>query len=308
MLSQSRSMKSELKLKLAVAFLAVYIIWGSTYLAIRFVLETMPPFFMASTRFIIAGLILYALTLSQGFRRSTRKNWKEAFIVGGFLLLGGNGVVVWAEQWVPSALTSLLLASMPLWLVLLTSVKQRKKPKIGVIFGILLGFTGVALLVGSIENFNESYMIIPGTISLILAAFFWASGSLYSSLSKTSSSQLQQAAMQMITGGILLSITSLISGEYNHIMLDQISLKSLLSWLYLIIFGSIVAFSAYIWLLKQTNPAQVSTHAYINPVVAMVLGSVLADEVLTEGNILAAIIIIISVAVITTYSGEEENK
>jgi drug/metabolite transporter (DMT)-like permease len=263
---------------------------------------------MAGTRFILAGVILYAFTLLQSGRRPTGKNWKEAFIVGGFLLLGGNGVVVWAEQWIPSALTSLLLASMPLWLVLLNSVHHRKKPRIGVIFGILLGFAGVALLVGSIENFNDNHMIIPGTISLILAAFFWASGSLYSSLTKTSSSQLQPAAMQMITGGILLSITSLISGEYNHIMLNQISLKSLLSWLYLIIFGSLVAFSAYIWLLKQTSPAQVSTHAYINPVVAMLLGSVLADEVLTTGNILAAIIIIISVAVITTYSSEEENK
>jgi drug/metabolite transporter (DMT)-like permease len=296
-----------LKLKLAIAFIAVYIIWGSTYLAIRFVLETIPPFFMAGTRFIVAGVILYALTFLQSSRRPTRKNWKEAFIVGGFLLLGGNGVVVWAEQWVPSALTSLLLASMPLWLVLLTSVHRRKRPRIGIIFGILLGFAGVALLVGSIDNFNDNNMIIPGTISLIFAAFFWASGSLYSSLTKTSS-QLQPAAMQMITGGILLSITSLISGEYNHIMLDQVSLKSSLSWLYLIIFGSLIAFSAYIWLLKQTSLARVSTHAYINPVVAMILGSVLADEILTTGNILAAIIIIISVAIITTYSSEEKNK
>lgn len=296
-----------MKLKLTIAFLAVYTIWGSTYLAIRFVVDTIPPFFMAGTRFIIAGLALFTLIQFRGAQRPTRMQWRDAFVVGGFLLLGGNGAVAWAEQWIPSGLTSLLLATMPLWLVLLNSIHYRKNPGLGISFGILLGFAGVALLVGSMENFGDNNMVIPGTITLIFAALSWASGSLYSRSTKTSTSQLQSAALQMITGGLLLFITSLITGEYTNVILSQISLHSFLSWLYLIIFGSLVAFSSYIWLLKQTSPALVSTHAYINPIVAMILGSTLADEVLTTRNILAAIIIIISVAIITSYSNRKEK-
>jgi len=290
-----------------VAFLAIYVIWGSTYLAIRFVVETIPPFFMAGTRFIIAGLILYALTRLRGAQAPTSLHWREAFVVGGFLLLGGNGAVVWAEQWVPSGLTSLLLATMPLWMVLLNSLHHRMKPSIGVISGLLLGFAGVALLVGSIENISENNMIIPGATTIVFGAFLWASGSLYSRSAKTSSSQLQPPAIQMIAGGILLLFASLITGECTRLVLNQVSLRSMLSWLYLIIFGSLVAFSSYIWLLRQTTPSRVSTHAYINPIVAMILGSTLADEALTPRSILAAIIIIISVAIITTYPSERNN-
>ena len=292
---------------MAIAFLAVYTIWGSTYLAIRFVVDTIPPFFMAGTRFIIAGLTLFAFTQLRGAQGPTRIQWRDAFVVGGFLLLGGNGAVAWAEQWIPSGLTSLLLATMPLWLVLVNSIYHRKKPGLGMSFGILLGFAGVALLVGSMDNFSDNSMIIPGTITLIFAALSWASGSLYSRSTKTSTSQLQPAALQMIAGGLLLFVTSLITGEYTNVTLNQISLLSFLSWLYLIIFGSLVAFSSYIWLLKQTSPSLVSTHAYINPIVAMILGSILADEVLTTGNILAAIIIIISVVIITSFSNGEND-
>lgn len=290
-----------------MAFLAIYIIWGSTYLAIRFVVETMPPFFMAGTRFIVAGLILYTIMRSRGAQAPTYIHWKDAFVVGGLLLLGGNGAVVWAEQWVPSGLTSLLLATMPLWMVLLNSLHHHMKPNIGVIFGVVLGFAGVGLLVGSIENMGKNNMMIPGVIVIVLGAFLWASGSLYSRSAKTSNSQLQPAAMQMIAGGVLLLLASLITGEWTRLVLDQVSLRSMLSWVYLIIFGSLVAFSSYIWLLRQTSPHLVSTHAYINPIVALILGSALAEEVLTTKSILASIIIIISVAIITNYPSKR-NK
>ena len=296
-----------MRLKLGVAFLAIYVIWGSTYLAIRFVVETIPPFFMAGTRFIIAGLILYALTRLRSALAPTSLQWKRAFVIGGFLLLGGNGAVVWAEQWVPSGLTSLLIATVPLWMVLLNSLHNRTRPSIGVIVGLILGFTGVALLVGSIENIGEINMIIPGATIIVFGSFLWANGSLYSRSVKTSSSQFQAAAMQMIAGGILLLSASLITGEWRRIMLDQVSPRSMLSWLYLIVFGSIVAFSSYIWLLKQTTPPQVSTYAYINPIIAMILGWALADEALTARTILAAIIIITSVAVITIYPTERKH-
>ena len=296
-----------MRLKLGAAFLAIYTIWGSTYLAIRFVVETIPPFFMAGTRWIIAGLILYALTRTKSTQSQTSLHWKNAFVIGGFLLLGGNGAVVWAEQWVPSGLTSLLIATTPFWMVLLNSLHHRARPSIGVIVGLLLGFAGVTLLIGSIENIGENNMIIPGATIILFGSFLWANGSLYSRSTETSSSQLQAAAMQMIAGGILLLSASLITGEWTRVMLDQVSPRSMLSWLYLIVFGSIVAFSSYIWLLKQTAPSLVSTHAYINPVVAMILGWALADEALTSRNILAAIIIIISVAIITTYPVEKKR-
>jgi len=296
-----------MRLKLGVAFLAIYVIWGSTYLAIRFVVETIPPFFMAGTRFIIAGLILYALTRLRNALAPTSLQWRRAFVIGGLLLLGGNGAVVWAEQWVPSGLTSLLIATVPLWMVLLNSLHNRTRPSIGVTVGLILGFAGVALLVGSIENIGENNMIISGATIILFGSFLWANGSLYSRSAETSSSQFQAAAMQMIAGGILLLAASLITGEWARVMLDQVSPRSMLSWLYLIVFGSIVAFSSYIWLLKQTTPPRVSTYAYVNPIVAMILGWALADEALAARNILAAIIIIISVAVITTYPTERKH-
>jgi drug/metabolite transporter (DMT)-like permease len=297
----------ELRLKLGVAFLAVYVIWGSTYLAIRFVIETIPPFFMAGTRFIIAGLILYALTRLRGTPPPTSLHWRDAFVIGGLLLLGGNGAVVWSEQWVPSGLTSLLIGTTPLWMVLVDSLHHRTRPSIGGTFGLLLGLAGVALLVGSIENIGENNMIIPAAIIIVFGAFLWATGSLYSRSARTTTSQLQPAALQMIAGGILLLSASLITGEWTRVILDQVSLRSMLSWLYLIIFGSLIAFSSYIWLLKRTTPSRVSTHAYINPLVAMILGWALAEEALTARNVLAAIIILISVAVITTYAAESEH-
>ena len=256
---------------------------------------------MAGTRWIIAGLILYALTRTRSALSPTSLHWKHAFVIGGFLLLGGNGAVVWAEQWVPSGLTSLLIAIIPFWMVLLDSLHQRARPSIGVIVGLIIGFAGVTLLIGSIENIGENSMIIPGATIIMFGSFLWASGSLYSRSTETSSSQLQGVATQMIAGGILLLAASLITGEWTRVILNQVSTRSMLSWLYLIVFGSIVAFSSYIWLLKQTAPSLVSTHAYVNPVVAMILGWALADEALTSRNILAAIIIIISVAIITAY-------
>jgi drug/metabolite transporter (DMT)-like permease len=192
-------------------------------------------------------------------------------------------------------------------MVLLNSLRNRTKPSIGGGFGLLLGFAGVALLVGEIENTANNFMVIPAAAIVLLGAFSWACGSLYSRSAKTSSSQLQSPAMQMIAGGILLLSASLITGEWTLIMLDRISLPSIFSWLYLIIFGSLVGFSSYIWLLKHANLSRVSTHAYVNPLVAVILGWTLAEEALTTSNVLAAIIIILSVAVITTFPAEKEK-
>ncbi|NWG10147.1 EamA family transporter [Candidatus Bathyarchaeota archaeon] len=296
--------------KVAAAFAAVYVIWGSTYLAIKFVIETIPPFFMAGTRFIIAGLVLYAFARiqSQGKAiRETKAHWGRAFIIGGLMLLGGHGAVVWTEQWVPSGLVSLLIATVPLWMVFVDWLRGGSEPSGRIASGLVLGFVGVALLVGGLENLGESQVDIVGAAIVVFGAFLWANGSLYSRSAKLPSSPLLATAMQMTAGGLLLLLASLVTGEYLRIRLDLISARSLASWIYLIVFGALVAFTSYIWLLKVTTSAKVSTYAYVNPIVAMVLGWALAAEPLTLRNILAAAIILTAVILITTHQPKRKG-
>lgn len=291
--------------KIGAAFAAVYIIWGSTYLAIRFVIETLPPFFMAGTRFTIAGLVLYVWMRIRGKTGEPASHWSRAFLVGGFMLLGGHGAVVWAEQWIPSGLTSLLIATVPLWMVFLDSIHTRAKPNNRILGGLALGFSGVVLLISNTESLNASSVELIGGVVVIFGAFLWANGSLYSRSAKLSSSQFLATAMEMIAGGLLLLGASLVTGEWAQVRLDQVSFRSFVSWLYLIVFGALVAFTAYIWLLKMTTPARVSTYAYVNPIVAMFLGWALASEPITPMNALAAVIIVVSVIVITTQQSKE---
>jgi drug/metabolite transporter (DMT)-like permease len=166
--------------KVALAFAAVYIIWGSTYLAIRFVIESLPPFFMAGTRFVIAGLILYIWARFHGKAHESALHWRSAFVVGGFMLLGGHGAVVWAEQWIPSGLTSLLVATVPLWIVFLYSMRSRVRPNITIIGGLVLGFAGVALLISDVQGLGANQTDFVGGAVVVFGTLLWASGSLYS--------------------------------------------------------------------------------------------------------------------------------
>jgi drug/metabolite transporter (DMT)-like permease len=263
---------------------------------------------MAGTRFVIAGIILYVWARLRGASRATRPEWGRVFVVGGLMLLGGHGAVVWAEQWVPSGLTSLLIATVPLWMVFSDWMRGGSKPNIRVAAGLGLGFAGVALLVGGIEGLGESHVDLIGAAVLVFGAFLWANGSLYSRSAKLPSSPLLATAMEMMAGGMLLLLASLITGEWMRLRLDQVSLHSMVSWVYLIVFGSLVGFTSYIWLLKATTTAKVSTYAYVNPTVAMVLGWAMANEALTLRNILAAVIILTSVAVITTHQATSASK
>lgn len=293
---------------MAAAFAAVYIIWGSTYLAIKFVIETIPPFFMAGTRFIIAGLVLYTFARLQSSSHETRAQWGRAVIIGGLMLLGGHGAVVWTEQWVSSGLVSLLIATVPLWMVLVDWLRGGFEPSVRITLGLVLGFVGVALLVDGLESLGESQVDLVGAAIVVFGAFLWANGSLYSRSAKLPSSPLLATAMQMIAGGLLLLLASLVTGEWLRIRLDLISTRSLFSWVYLIVFGALVAFTSYIWLLKVTTSAKVSTYAYVNPIVAMILGWTLADEILTMRNILAAAIILAAVILITTCQTKRKVK
>lgn len=291
----------KLRGKVAAAFAAVYLIWGSTYLAIRFVEESLPPFFMAGTRFLIAGLILYVLTRLRGARRETRADWGKMFVTGGLMLLGGHGAVVWAEQVVPSGLTALLVGTVPLWIAIMDWVWNRSKPNAKVAAGLVLGFFGVMLLVGGVGSLGASSVDIVSAAILVSGAFLWANGSLYSRSTKLSASPLLGTAMEMTAGGLLLLLASLITGEWTRVRLDLVSVHSAASWVYLIIFGSLIGFTSYIWLLKMVSPSQVSTYAYVNPIVAMLLGWWLANEPITLRNIVAAAIILAAVVVITTF-------
>jgi drug/metabolite transporter (DMT)-like permease len=284
----------------ALAFASVYIIWGSTYLSIRIAVETMPPFLMAGTRFLIAGALLYVWAIARGESRPKRFHWRSAFIIGGLLLLGGNGGVSWALQTVPSGTAALLVATIPLWMVLIEWLRPGGTRPTGRVFlGLGLGFVGIAILIGPQQITGGGQVPLVGALVIIIAALAWATGSIYSRSAKMPDSPLTSTAMEMLAGGALLFLVGSLSGEWGAVDVAQISLRSLIALVYLIFFGSLIAFTAYIWLLQVSTPARVSTYAFVNPVVAVFLGWVILDEALTANTLIAAAIIISAVALIT---------
>lgn len=293
---------ASLQVKVGLAFLAVYLIWGSTYLAIHVAEETLPPFFMAGTRFLIAGLILYTIVKLRGStEKESKSQWSTALIVGGLMLLGGHGAVVWAEQWVPSGLVSLLIATVPLWIAFSEYFHRGTKPSLRVTGGLALGFGGVALLVSGLGNLGSANFGLIGGIVVVSGAFLWANGSLYSRSGKLPSSPWLATAMEMVAGGVLLLVASFAFGEWGHIRFDLVSAGSLAAWIYLILFGSLIGFTSYIWLLKNVQASRVSTYAYVNPVVALILGWTLLSETLTLLSAVAAVIVLASVIITTMH-------
>lgn len=286
---------------LIIAFAAVYGIWGSTYLAIRFAIETLPPFLMLATRFTIAGAVIYGWARLRGAPRPAAFHWRAAAVVGGLLLTIANGSVAWSEQSVPSGLAALLIAIVPLWMVVLDWLRPGGvRPGRGVFLGLALGLVGIALLVGPGQLAGNSQVDPIGALALMVASLSWAIGSLYSRSAQLPSSPLLATGMAMLAGGALLSVVGILAGEPVRLALDAVSLRSALSLGYLIVFGSIVAFTAYIWLLRVSTPARVSTYAYVNPVVAVLLGWALAGEPLTLRTLSAAAVIVTAVAIITS--------
>jgi len=289
------------RVALILAFAAVYLIWGSTYLAIRFAIETMPPLLMAAVRFLIAGGALYAWVRLRGEAPPRRDHWRAAAVVGGLMLLGGNGAVVWAEQVVPSGLTALLVAMVPLWMVLLDWLRPRGvRPAPLVLVGLALGLGGLAFLVGPQHILGGGQVDPRGAVVLALGCLSWSFGSVYSRHARLPASPLLGTAMEMLAGGVLLLAAAAIRGELAAVQPAAVSLRSTLALAYLVVFGSLVAFSAYVWLLRVTTPARASTYAYVNPVVAMLLGWALAGEPLTPRTLLAAGVIVGSVVMITS--------
>ncbi|MEN8375965.1 MAG: EamA family transporter [Gemmatimonadota bacterium] len=283
------------------AFAAVYLIWGSTYLAIRFAIETLPGFLMAGVRFSIAGALLFAWTQARGAARPTGAQWKTAAVMGALMLLGGNGGVVWATEKVPSGIVALLVATVPLWMVLLDwAYGTGPRPSARVVLGLALGFAGAVLLVGP-DAVGAADLVDPvrGLVALG-ASVSWAAGSIYARRAPQPKSPLVATAGQMMLGGLFLLLLGLGTGEAAEVNPAGFSTLSVASLGYLIVFGAIVGYSAYVWLLRVSTAARVSTYAYVNPVVAVFLGWLLASEPVTPRVLLAAAIIVAGVAVITS--------
>lgn len=288
--------------KLVLAFAAVYLIWGSTYLGIRYAIETIPIFLFAGTRFMIAGAVLYLWARVRGAARPDWTNWRAAIIIGALLLLGGNGLVVMAERSVPSGLTALLIATEPLVIVLLNWGRPGGgRPSGRVSLGLALGLIGMLLLVGPANIAGQGEVDIFGAGLLVIAIFSWAIGSLYAMKAKTAASPLLSAGMQMLAGGTLLLTVGLVKGETVGFAIGDVSLRSAVAYFYLIIFGAIIAFTCYSWLLRVTPPSLASTYAYVNPVVAVILGWAVAGEPLTPRTMIATAIIVSAVIIITSH-------
>lgn len=290
--------------RVAAAFAAVYVIWGSTYLAIRYAVATMPPLLMAGTRFALSGAILYAWARSRGATKPTAAEWRTAAITGFLLICVGNGSVAWAEQRVPSGLSALLVAVVPLWMVLLDWARPggiRPRPAVGA--GVVVGLVGLAVLVGRDSLSGTGNIDALGAAVLVTASMSWAIGSVYNRHGARPASASMSTALQMIGGSVALLALGFGIGETRRVDVSSITLVSWLGWIYLVTFGALIGFTAYIYLLNHVSPAKASTYAYVNPIVAVILGWAVAGEPVTPRTMLAAAIILGGVAMITIARG-----
>ncbi len=287
------------RLLLILSLTAVYTIWGSTYLAIRFAIETLPPFTMAGVRFMTAGAILYVIARLRGEGNPEPRHWASAALVGTLLLVGGNGGVVWAETRIDSGLAALLLTTQPFWIVLMAwMMKGGTRPSIRTVGGMALGFAGVCLLIA--PGAGGAMHVDPlGALVVTLAAISWAGGSILSLKFPLPATPILSTATQMLTGGAVLSLVAVATGEPARFDPSKISLHSLFALAYLILFGAIVAYTAFVWLIQNASPALVSTYSYVNPLVAVFLGWALGGEMVSSRIVLAATVIVAGVAMVT---------
>ena len=288
-----------------VGLLVLYVVWGSTYLGIRIAVETIPPFIMASTRFLIAGLALFAWSIlreGMAFAWPTRREWRDNFIVGALLLGGGMGAVAWGEQTVPSGITALLIAMMPVWVAVLGRIFLGERlPRLAVA-GITVGLVGVAILVGGPDPVDR--LDPAGVVALIISPISWSAGSLYAAHRVPRSSRpLVATAMQMVCGAAVLSAAAIVTAEPGRLRIESISTSSIVALVYLTIIGSVLAFTTYVWLLRVAPLPLIATYAYVNPVVAVILGGLVLGETLTPTKLVAGGVIVFAVALIITARG-----
>ena len=314
-----------MKLRVGIALFAVYVFWGSTYLAISIAVQTIPPFMMAGTRFLVAGLILYLWQRMRGVRPPSRLEWRSAAIVAAFLLVGGNGVLTWAEQYVPSGIAALLVGSVPLWMALIDALvipgagqpsaplafiqrigrplvggPARRRPNWLSWLGLLIGFAGIALLIGpEATGASAGSRELLGLVVLLLASLSWSIGSLYSRGAALPAAPLMGTGMEMLLASLGFVVLATLNREWSRFDPASVSTASLLGLSYLIVFGGLFGFVAYTWLLRNVATPVVAAHAYVNPLIAILLGSLVVQEPLTPRILISAGVIIGSVVLIS---------
>jgi drug/metabolite transporter (DMT)-like permease len=286
---------------ICLALITVYLVWGSTYLGIRFAIESMPPFFMAGCRFVTAGLIMVAVAWFRGARWPGVAVWRDALIVGGCLILGGNGAVSFAERFVHSGETALIVACVPIFLTLFAWFAGiTGRPGISIFFAMALGLAGVGVLAHAGTSMSQTSpgLHLLGVIVILFGCVIWAFGSLYARQAQRADSAILNIGLQMFVGGVLLFLASVLSGEPASLNLGAISHRSFLAWVYLVTIGAVIGYSAYVWLVQVASPALVGTYAFVNPAVAVFLGWLLGAEPVGVPTIIGACGIVGAVAII----------
>ena len=287
--------------KVLLAFAIIYFVWGSTFLAIRVGVREVPPFLLAGLRFLIAGLVLFAWMRAKGTVSPTAREWFSATLLAVLIFVLDYGLLFWAERRVPSGIAAVMMATIPVFMALseiLFLKTQRLTPRLGV--ALLIGIGGVLVLVSRSISFGDSPIDTIGAIALIVAAIGWSVGSALTRTLPLPSSKAMSSGAQMFAGGVLLMITSAALGEFRGFRVQAVSLKAWLALAYLIVAGSIIAFTAYVWLIHHESPTKVGTYAYVNPVVAVLLGYFLGGEGLSLRTIVGTMLVLVSVVAITT--------
>jgi len=287
--------------KILLAFAIIYFVWGSTYMAIRVGVHEVPPFLLAAIRFLVSGIVLYGWMRLKGTPSPTGRQWAGATLLGGLIFLVDYGCLFWAEQRVPSGIAAVVLATIPVFITLLEIIflgTQRLTVRLGL--ALLAGLCGVAVLTGHSFSFGEVPINRAGALALLVAAFSWSVATILTRRLRLPDSKPMSAAAQMIAGGIQLFILAALSGEFVGFRMQTVSWNAWFALVYLIIAGSIIAFTAYVWLLHYESPTKVGTYAYVNPVVAVALGYFAGGEAVGPRTLLGALLVLISVITITT--------
>jgi drug/metabolite transporter (DMT)-like permease len=296
------------KALIIAAFAAIYIIWGSTYIAMLFAIRDIPPMLMLGIRFTVAGLILFTYSRLRGEPLPDSSSITKISFSGVLMLFVGTGAVAWVEQYIPSGLAAIIVATVPLWFVILDKKKWKSNfNNKWIISGLVIGFAGVLTLFGDSKAINLSgdRMKLASVIVLAIGTISWTAGSLYSKYAKMEGSSTMKAALQMSAAGIVSILASLVSGEYRHTHWSSVSWNTVFALIYLVTIGSLVGYMAYVWLLSVRPPALVGTYAYVNPVVAVFLGWLLVGEQISRQQVIALAIILAGVILVTLSKGKE---
>ncbi len=304
----AHKMVNQMKTRIWAPLIAIYLAWGSTYLAIHYAVQTIPPFFMTGIRFLVAGLILYTWRRMAGDPAPTKAQWRSGAIIGTLLLVGGIGGVSWAEQYVPSGVSALIVAATPLWIVLIEAVRPHgSRPTRLTLIGVLVGLAGIIILIDAGKTTGQPHGYnLWAVLVLLLSALSWSIGSIYSHQAHVPESALLGTGIQLIAGSAGSFLVGLIAGEARQLNLGSVTWQSLGGLAYLIVVGSLIGFVCYTWLLREAPTTLVVTYAYVNPLIAVLLGSLVAHEPLTSRVLLATPLILLAVVLIQAKNTEKE--